>query len=117
MNTLNKLASAFLNILDCDSGLHYSVRSAKMAEALNYKKGKALATFYTGISLKCKQNYANAYTTLLEAKNLFEELANEKYVAKCLKHIGIILLYQDNKADALRNFFLALNMSEKIINQ
>lgn len=114
VNTLNKLAVAYLINNDCDSGLYYSVRSVKMAEALDYKKGKALATFYTGLSLRCKQDYTNAYTSLLEAKNLFEELGNEKYVAKCLKDIGIILLFQDNKADALRNFFLALNMSEKI---
>ncbi|MDX2046849.1 MAG: tetratricopeptide repeat protein, partial [Chitinophagaceae bacterium] len=113
VNTLNKLTSAFLAIDDCDSGLIYSGRAVKMAENLNYKKGKAQASFFAGVSLRCRDDYANAYTSFMEAKKLFGELGNELYVAKCLRNIGSVFLNQDNKVGALENFLLALSSGER----
>jgi two-component system, NtrC family, sensor kinase len=113
-NTLNELASSFLNIDNCDSGIYYSLQAVNMSEGLSYKTGIATAKFYTGVSLRCKKDYTKAYIVFLESKQRFLELDNELYVSKCFRNIGSLFLDQGNSTDALENYFSALNLAEKI---
>lgn len=96
-----------------DSVILMAQRGIELAEAIQFKKGKALNSLSMGVGLNAKGNYPEALKYHLESLKLSEELKLEGLSGNVYSNIAIIYLDYGNTGKAIEYFNKALHIAEK----
>ncbi|MCK5702600.1 MAG: tetratricopeptide repeat protein, partial [Cyclobacteriaceae bacterium] len=100
VNLLNRIASMSYSI-EIDNTLKYAEEAGKLADQLNFIKGKAESIRLTGVYYRYKSDYPLALEKYQKAQRIFEEIEDKSGIARCLLNIGIIHWKQGNYTQAL----------------
>lgn len=96
-----------------DSVLLMASKGIELADAIGFKKGKALNCLSMGVGMFSKGNYPEAIKYYLEALKLSEELNLEGLSGNVYTNIAIAYLEHANVGKAIEYFNKALHIAEK----
>ncbi len=101
VNLLNEIAYK-IYLRDFEKTLIYATKANKLAEKLNFQKGRAVSFRYIGIHYYMKANYLKALEYYQKSLKIEEKLNNIKGIARCCNNIGMIYMYQNNFPKSLK---------------
>lgn len=116
INMLNYFAESTLEI-DQNKSIKYAEEAFKLANMLNFKKGKAESLYWLSLGYYNKSNYQESLNYLQKSLNAFEALGNKNRLADCLKYFGIIYFKQGNFDLSLEFRQNAIKINEEIGNK
>ena len=114
VNNMANLGSQFGMSGDYAKAKQYADSALKLAERLNFKKGKALAYNILGTVDYNKGNYPEALKYQQAALKFFEELGDKTGIANCRNSLGLIYKDQGNYPEALKSHFAAIKVFEEL---
>ncbi|WP_298555353.1 tetratricopeptide repeat-containing sensor histidine kinase [uncultured Algibacter sp.] len=112
IETSLKLIKALYEINDYERALEYILKSEKLSNNLNYKKGIAEITYYKALIYAQKNDYINAISGYNESKKLFSTLKDTLSVAKVNNSIGLIEINRGNYNKGLQYSLAAIKELE-----
>jgi len=110
INLLNKTANAFQDI-NPDKSLKYLTEARKIADKLNYKKGKAETFYQISTYYYTKSKFYTVLEYAEKSLRVNEEIDNKKGIAKNLHRIGNIYYFQGNIVKAMDYLKKALEIN------
>jgi signal transduction histidine kinase len=113
IETSLKLIKALYNTNDYERALEYIIKSEKLSNTLNYKKGIAEIAYYKSLIYAQKGDYINAVSGYNKSKALFSALEDTLSVAKVNNSIGLIEIQRGNYNKGLEFSLKAINELEK----
>ncbi len=113
VETSLKLIKALYDISDYERALEYILKSEKLSNNLNYKKGIAEITYYKSLIYAQKDDYINAVSGYNKSKALFKSLDDTLSVAKINNSIGLIEIKRGNYNKGLQFSLAAIKELEK----
>ncbi|WP_245925559.1 tetratricopeptide repeat-containing sensor histidine kinase [Algibacter marinivivus] len=113
VETSLKLIKALYNINDYERALEYILKSEKLSNNLNYKRGIAEVTYYKSLIYAQKDDYINAISGYNKSKTLFHSLNDTLNVAKINNSIGLIEIKRGNYNKGLQFSLAAIKELEK----
>jgi signal transduction histidine kinase len=113
IETSLKLIKALYNSKDYERALEYIIKSEKLSDKLNYKKGIAEITYYKSLIYAQKGDYINAVSGYNKSKALFGMLKDTLSVAKVNNSIGLIEIKRGNYNKGLQYALKAIKELEK----
>ena len=113
VETSLKLIKALYDTNDYERALEYILKSEKLSNNLNYKKGIAEITYYKSLIYAQKDDYINAVSGYNKSKALFEILKDTLSVAKVNNSIGLIEIKRGNYEKGLQFSLAAIKELEK----
>ena len=96
------------------TALDYGNQALKLAETLNYEKGKVTAYMRIGGGYFISDNYLEAIESYSKALKIYESRADEFQISKCLNNIGDSYYYLNDLEQALDFFQRSLRIKEKL---
>lgn len=113
VNLLNALAFSYFN-KDLPKTLEYLEESNAIAEAIQFKKGKARSTYIKGITQAIQSNFDQALRYYNEALKLYESIDFKKGVASCYNAMGITYKNKGELRKAVSFYKKAIRIEEEI---
>ena len=113
VETSLKLISALYDISDYERALEYILKSEKLSNNINYKKGIAEITYFKSLIYAQKDDYINAVSGYNKSKALFNSLNDTLSVAKVNNSIGLIEIKRGNYNKGLQFSLAAIAELEK----
>jgi len=113
VETSLKIIKALYDIKDYERAREYILKSEKLSNNLNYKKGIAEITYYKSLIYAQKDDYINAVSGYNKSKTLFKTLNDTLSVAKVNKSIGLIEIKRGNYNKGLQFSLAAIKELEK----
>ena len=113
VETSLKLIKALYDINDYERALEYILKSEKLSNNLNYKRGIAEITYYKSLIYAQKDDYINAVSGYNKSKALFNSLNDTLNVAKVNNSIGLIEIKRGNYNKGLQFSLAAIKELEK----
>ena len=113
VETSLKIIKALLDIKDYERAREYILKSEKLSNNLNYKKGIAEITYYKSLIYAQKDDYINAVSGYNKSKALFNALNDTLSVAKVNNSIGLIEIKRGNYNRGLQFSLAAIKELEK----
>lgn len=107
---INKIVSRLVNH-NIDSSKVLVQQSEKLADSLNYIKGKATCLSLNGVIQQHLSNYKNALEYFQSAKKMHVSIANKKGILYCNTYIGRMYTYMSNYEKAIE--YYELNLQEQ----
>lgn len=96
--------SSLYESVNLDSSLLIGQQALRYAQAINYKKGIAMASTCIGYFYNSKGNYELSLTNFLKAKAIYEEIHSESDICESYNSIGNCLIGYGKKEKALETF-------------
>ena len=113
VNLLNLLADSY-KTTDINKYFHLAEEAGKIADKLNYVKGKAESLRKTGVFyLKTGKN-KQAYPYLQKALNLFEKIHDNKGIGYSLDNLGIFYFEQNDYHKAIDYHIKSLRLAQEL---
>lgn len=103
VNLLNKIAT-ILHTTDTERTLMTLNESEKLANDLNYKKGKAYSLLLTGKTLINKTDYSQSLKYFENSLNLYEEIKDKEGIANSYLNTGRAYYYLMDYQKSLESF-------------
>ncbi|WP_298339208.1 tetratricopeptide repeat-containing sensor histidine kinase [uncultured Algibacter sp.] len=113
VETSLKLIKALYEADDYERALEYILKSEKLSNNLNYKKGIAEIAYYKSLIYAQKNDYINAISGYNKSKALFNTLKDTLSVAKVNNSIGLIEIKRGNYNKGLDFSLAAIKELEK----
>ncbi len=113
VETSLKIIKALFDIKDYERAREYILKSEKLSNNLNYKKGIAEITYYKSLIYAQKDDYINAVSGFNKSKALFNALNDTLSVAKVNNSIGLIEIKRGNYNRGLQFSLAAIKELEK----
>ena len=113
VETSLKIIKALFDIKDYERAREYILKSEKLSNNLNYKKGIAEITYYKSLIYAQKDDYINAVSGYNKSKTLFKTLNDTLSVAKVNNSIGLIEIKRGNYNKGLQFSLAAIKELEK----
>lgn len=113
VDTSLKIIKALYDINDYERALEYILKSEKLSNNINYKKGIAEITYYKSLIYAQKDDYINAVSGYNKSKTLFNSLNDTLSVAKVNNSIGLIEIKRGNYNKGLQFSLAAIKELEK----
>ena len=113
VETSLKIIKALYDIKDYERAREYILKSEKLSNNLNYKKGIAEITYYKSLIYAQKDDYINAVSGYNKSKALFNALNDTLSVAKVNNSIGLIEIKRGNYNRGLQFSLAAIKELEK----
>ena len=113
VETSLKLIRALYDISDYERALEYILKSEKLSNNINYKKGIAEITYFKSLIYAQKDDYINAVSGYNKSKALFNSLNDTLSVAKVNNSIGLIEIKRGNYNKGLQFSLAAIAELEK----
>jgi len=113
VETSLKIIKALYDIKDYERAREYILKSEKLSNNLNYKKGIAEITYYKSLIYAQKDDYINAVSGYNKSKTLFKTLNDTLSVAKVNNSIGLIEIKRGNYNKGLQFSLAAIKELEK----
>lgn len=113
VETSLKIIKALFDIKDYERAREYILKSEKLSNNLNYKKGIAEITYYKSLIYAQKDDYINAVSGYNKSKALFNALNDTLSVAKVNNSIGLIEIKRGNYNRGLQFSLAAIKELEK----
>jgi tetratricopeptide (TPR) repeat protein len=104
VNTLNRISDELKYNSDFEKVMHYANKALRIAEKINFRKGKARAYRGIGANYFFQNNYPAALKNSYSALKLYEEIGDKKGIAFSLGAIGQIEYTLNNFQEALKNY-------------
>jgi len=115
VNTLNLLAwEMAINVGNYEQTLAYCNEAITVADAVDFKKGKAKAYNIIGVAYMFQGDYPKAIENYESSLEMKEEIGDKKGIAGSYSNIGVVYMYQGEYSKALLNFKSSLKMEEEI---
>jgi tetratricopeptide (TPR) repeat protein len=115
VNTLNLLAwEMAINVGDYEKTLTYCNEAITVADAVDFKKGKAKAYNIIGVAYMFQGDYPKAIENYESSLKVKEEIGDKKGIAGSYSNIGLVYMYQGEYAKALKNFNSSKKMEEEL---
>lgn len=89
-----------------------AIEAKKLAEKINFPKGRAYALKNIGIAYYFQGKYVEALDNYTQSLNQFKEIKDNVGIANLYNNIGVIYYDQGDDAKALENYLLSLKYSE-----
>lgn len=113
VETSLKLIKALYDVDDYERALEYILKSEKLSNHINYKKGIAEIAYYKSLIYAHKNDYLNAISGYNKSKELFNSLNDTLSVAKVNNSIGLIEIKRGNYNKGLQFSLAAIEELEK----
>jgi tetratricopeptide (TPR) repeat protein len=113
VKTFNTLAG-IVQFNNPEKGLAYCTKGLKLAEELNYEKGKAMLNNTSGISYSILGNYEKAYECFTKALEQYKTLNDKRSISLCLNNLGIYWYNQGDYSKALDHYIQSLKVDESL---
>ena len=113
IETSIKLIKALYHTNDYERALEYIIKSEKLSNELDYKKGIAEITYYKSLIYAQKGDYINAVSGYNKSKGLFSILHDTLSIAKVNNSIGLIEIKRGNYNKGLQFSLKAIEELEK----
>jgi len=113
VETSLKIIKALYDINDYERAREYILKSEKLSNNLNYKKGIAEITYYKSLIYAQKDDYINAISGYNKSKALFNTLNDTLSIAKVNNSIGLIEIKRGNYNKGLQFSLSAIKELEK----
>ncbi|MFC2104706.1 tetratricopeptide repeat protein [Bacteroidota bacterium] len=113
VNLLNETADKLYRI-DNDQTLQYAKEAGKLADDLNYPKGKAESLLIIGSYYGKKSEYSKSLEYFQKAFIINEEIGYKIGIANCYRRIGIIYYVQGDYSNAMEYFQKSLRCVEEL---
>jgi len=113
VNLLNEIA---LNVFtfDADKTLKYTQEAGKLADKLNYRKGKAESLRVAGFYYRVKSDSKKSIDCFEKALAIFENLGDKRSISICLNNLGSIHGSIGNYDISIEYFQKAIEIQEKL---
>ena len=112
IETSLKLITALYDVNDYERALEYILKSEKLSNAIDHKKGIAEITYYKSLIYAQKNDYLNAISGYNKSKDLFKSMKDTLSVAKVNNSIGLIEIKRGNYNKGLQFSLSAINELE-----
>jgi len=109
IETSLKLITALYDVNDYERALEYILKSEKLSNAIDHKKGIAEITYYKSLIYAQKNDYLNAISGYNKSKDLFKSMKDTLSVAKVNNSIGLIEIKRGNYNKGLQFSLSAIN--------
>jgi signal transduction histidine kinase len=109
---MNEISNLYY-LHNSEKGIHYAKQALKLAQAINFPKGKAFAYLYLAKNTSMTGDYNQSLKYYSIAKSYFEALNDQKSLGSVYLNQGTIYGNQGKFPDALDSFFKALSLFEK----
>ena len=113
IETSLKLIRALYDVNDYERALEYILKSEKLSNKLDYKKGIAEITYYKSLIYAQKNDYLNAISGYNKSKDLFSAMRDTLSVAKVNNSIGLIEIKRGNYDKGLKFSLSAIKELER----
>lgn len=113
VETSLKLIKALYDANDYERALEYILKSEKLSNNINFKKGIAEIAYYKSLIYAQKNDYINAISGYNKSKALFNTLKDTLSVAKVNNSIGLIEIKRGNYNKGLQFSLAAIKELEK----
>ncbi len=113
VETSLKLIKALYDANDYERALEYILKSEKLSNSINFKKGIAEIAYYKSLIYAQKNDYINAVSGYNKSKALFHSLKDTLSVAKVNNSIGLIEIKRGNYNKGLQFSLAAIKELEK----
>ena len=113
VNLLNDIAFAYFSS-DITKSLEYLDESDALADAIDFKKGKARSIYIRGITEAIQSNFDQALRYYNEALKLYEAIDFQKGIANCYNAIGITYKNKGELRESIVYFKKAIKIEEEI---
>ena len=113
VNVLNALAFSYFSS-DIPKSLEYLAEAHEIAEAIQFKKGKARSIYIKGITEAVQSNFNNALVYYDEALKLYKNINSRKGIANCYNAIGITYKNKGELRKSITYFKKAIVIEEEI---
>jgi tetratricopeptide (TPR) repeat protein len=117
VNCLNSLSEFYAEGFNYDKTLQYAVRASELASEIKYKKGIAVSNYYLGYAEMIKKDRYAAIESFGKALNLFKDLDNLEWQAKCHNIIGVAYKNLGNLQESLVHYFESIDLNERLSNK
>lgn len=95
----------------------YLAESERLADSLDYTKGKAKNFYLRGLLEAYESNYERGFSNYTKALELYEHIAWNQGIAACYKNMGIYMYYNGDQNEAVAYFKRSLEIFETINNK
>ena len=116
VNLLNKTALQLLYI-DNEKLLKFSEEAEKLADELNYTKGKADGLWIKGVYYYNTSDFHEARDNFFKSLKLYEADSDTNGIATCLNKIGLTYWKTGDYTQALENFQESYQLAEQLDNK
>lgn len=113
VNSLNLLSISGWQTGGYKQALQLAEKAKKLAEALKFEKGVAIAMDNLGTTNWYLGNYPEALKNHLASLSIKEKQNDKGGIAVCYNNIAIVYLYQENFPEALKQYNAALKIFEE----
>jgi len=113
VNLLNKITYKLYRI-DNNRALKYSIDAGKLADRLNYLKGKAESLQQIGEFYYYNSDYPQALDYYIKALKIYQKTNDRYSISRCLNYIGIAYRKQGDYLQALNYYEHSLKIKEEI---
>jgi len=113
IETSLKLIRALYDVNDYERALEYILKSEKLSNKLDYKKGIAEITYYKSLIYAQKNDYLNAISGYNKSKDLFNLMKDTLCVAKVNNSIGLLEIKRGNYNKGLTYSLSAIKELER----
>ena len=117
VNLLNDIAHECSLNSDFDKSLKYANEALKLADKLNFTKGKNQSLNSIGIIYKSQGDYLNALEYFQKSLKISKKLADKNGVSRIYVEIGTIYRFQGDYSKALEYHKKALKIREELGNK
>ena len=114
VSTLNELSNKSLNEGNLQESIEYGEKALELANELDFKKGRAYALKWIGLTRFNQGNYILALDLWKESLESFEVIQDTIGMANMIGNIGAVYQNGGSLDKALENYLISLNLAEKI---
>jgi len=107
---LNETAYKLYSI-NIDKTFKYAQEAGKLADQIDFVKGKAESFRLIGIYYKMNSDYPKALEYYEKALKINEEIENKNGISKCLNNIGIIYMKQGRYPQSIESYQKSLKIN------
>jgi len=116
VNLLNETAYKLYSI-NIDKTFKYAKEAGKLADKIDFAKGKAESFRLIGIYYKMNSDYPKAQEYYEKALRINKEIGYKKGIAKSLNNLGIIHKNQSNYSKAIKYYRKAFKINKELGNK
>jgi class 3 adenylate cyclase/Tfp pilus assembly protein PilF len=113
VNTLIILSQELLNFEKLDQAMDYADEAIKLADQLDFLKGKAYALKYKGMVEYYQGNYREVTINWNQSLEIFDAIQDYIGIANMTSNLGVIYYDQGSNSKALEYYEKSLHFSEK----
>ncbi|SMP12518.1 Adenylate cyclase, class 3 [Muriicola jejuensis] len=114
VRTLNELSVEILYEENIPESLKYSKWALKLADSLDYDKGKAYAQKNIGLAKYYQGEYIEVMDYWTQSLQTFEEIKDTLGIANMVNNLGAVYYSQGSNTRAIEYYLRSLRISEKI---